>query len=111
MWIVFESSSTYNISTADPEDVYVDADEDVPESDDSSEKELPENLTALDEVDERLDLEDSEASFEWQLRNLIPRPVNFARGCSCVIRRPNNNKKAECFNLFIDNLNNEHDCG
>ena len=97
----FTDEEIREIFTNDPEDMYVDAEEDVPESDDSSDEELPENLTALDEVDERLDLEDSEVSFEWKMGNLIPRPVNFARGCSGVKRLPNNNKEAECFKMFM----------
>ena len=49
----FTDEEIREIFTNDPEDMYVDAEEDVPESDDSSDEELPENLTALDEVDER----------------------------------------------------------
>ena len=45
----FTDEEIREIFTNDPEDMYVDAEEDVPESD----EELPENLTALDEVDER----------------------------------------------------------
>ena len=69
-------------------------------TDNSSDEELPENLAALEEVDERLELEDIEVMSNWQKGNITPRPVIFS-GDSGVIRHPSVTTEAECFKLFI----------
>lgn len=82
------------IFTLDPTDM--DEEPEPVAGDDSSDEELPENLTALeDEV-----LEDGE-EFDWRGGDFRPNVMNFSRSVSGVRKQPDNTTELGCFKMFL----------